>query len=189
LHRCRSTACKVSSRAVKASRGHRLRRLNSQRCSHVTPYFQPPGCAKTVARQQTWLTGRRLCPEFWIQKVVLANPLADRAVAPSRGAMAAVSTASLLVGAGPAASAEEPRLAAVEVVSESNCQAAPRSSTQLPRASFASRAGCAHRRGRLWSSLPLDRPTAAKTASMPPRSSTSACEHRAARGGRRPLEH
>jgi hypothetical protein len=52
-----------------------------------------------------------------IQKVVLANPLADRAVAPPRAAMAAVSAATLLVAAGPAASAEEPQLAAVEVVS------------------------------------------------------------------------
>jgi hypothetical protein len=57
LHRCRSTTCRVSSRGMEASRGHRLRRLNSRRCSHVPEHFQHSRCAKTIARQQTWLAG------------------------------------------------------------------------------------------------------------------------------------
>ena len=57
LHRCRSTTCRVSSRGLEASRGHRFRRLSSRRCSHVPAHFQHSRCAKTVAKQQTWLAG------------------------------------------------------------------------------------------------------------------------------------
>jgi hypothetical protein len=57
LHRCRSTTCRVSSRGLEASRGHRLRHLSSRRCSHVPAHVQHSRCAKTVARQQTWLAG------------------------------------------------------------------------------------------------------------------------------------
>ena len=57
LYRCRSTACWVSSRVVKASRGRRFSPPSSQRCSHMRLYLQHPGRAKTVARQQTRLTG------------------------------------------------------------------------------------------------------------------------------------
>jgi hypothetical protein len=57
LYRCRSTACWVSSRVVKANRGHRFSPPSSQRCSHMRLYIQHPGRAKTVARQQTRLTG------------------------------------------------------------------------------------------------------------------------------------
>jgi hypothetical protein len=57
LHRCRSTTCRVSSRGLEASRGHRLCRLSSRRCSHVSAHLQHSRCAKTVARQQTWLAG------------------------------------------------------------------------------------------------------------------------------------
>lgn len=57
LYRCGSTACWVSSRVVKANRGHRFSPPSSQRCSHMCLYIQHPGRAKTVARQQTRLTG------------------------------------------------------------------------------------------------------------------------------------
>src|SRR5664280_1523897 len=57
LYRCRSTACWVSSRVVKASRGHRFSPPSSHRCSHMRLYLQHPGRTKTVARQQTRLTG------------------------------------------------------------------------------------------------------------------------------------
>jgi hypothetical protein len=51
FYRCRSTACWVSSRVVKANRGHRFSPPSSQRCSHMRLYIQHPGRAKTVARQ------------------------------------------------------------------------------------------------------------------------------------------
>jgi hypothetical protein len=57
LHRCRSTPCRDSSRGLEASRGHRLRGLSSRRCSHVPAHLQQSRCAKTVARQLTWLAG------------------------------------------------------------------------------------------------------------------------------------
>ena len=62
LYRCRSTACWVSSRVVKARRG-----IDFHRQAHsVVLTF---GCSSNIRdarkplRQQTWLTGPPLCPE------------------------------------------------------------------------------------------------------------------------------
>ena len=62
LYRCRSTACRITNRIVKASRGHRLHRPSSQHCSHVALHLQHSICAKTVARHQTWLTSEPPMP-------------------------------------------------------------------------------------------------------------------------------
>src|SRR5664280_2711547 len=59
MYRRRSTARGATDRIVKACRAHRLQRPTSQHCSQVALHPHRSSCAKTVAKQQTWLTTAR----------------------------------------------------------------------------------------------------------------------------------